>query len=108
MAVIEMNAERFKKEIVEGGKPALVEFYAPWCGYCRRIAPAFEKLAEQLADTLLIAKIDIDKEPDLSDEQQIDLVPTLILYDQGRALGSIVNPASKAQIETFIMETLKK
>ena len=108
MALIEMNAEQFEKEIIHGGKPALVEFYAPWCVYCRRIAPALDKLAEQLEGTILIGKINIDEEPDLSDSQQIDLVPTLILYDNGKAVGSVVNPPSKAAIEAFIVETLKK
>ena len=108
MAIMEMNAEQFNKEIVEAGKPALVEFYAPWCVYCRRIAPALDKLAEQLEGTILIAKLNIDEEPVLADQQQIDLVPTLILYDNGTAVGSVVNPPSKAAIEAFITETLKK
>ena len=108
MAIVEMNAALFQKEIVEAGKPALVEFYAPWCVYCRRIAPALDKLAEQLEGTILIAKINIDEEPALSDAQGIDLVPTLILYDNGKALGSVVNPPSKAAMEAFIAETLKK
>lgn len=108
MAIMEMNAEQFNKEIVEAGKPALVEFYAPWCVYCRRIAPALDKLAEQLEGTILIAKLNIDEAPSLADQQQIDLVPTLILYDNGKAVGSVVNPPSKAAIEAFITETLKK
>ena len=54
MAIIEMNSALFQKEIVEAGKPALVEFYAPWCVYCRRIAPALDKRVAQVVAEAVI------------------------------------------------------
>ena len=72
----------------------------------RRIAPAFDKVGEQYADTLIVGKINYDEEPQLIQRFGIDTIPTLMLFKSGKALGSIVAPASKAAIETFIRETL--
>ena len=84
----------------------LVDFWAQWCPYCRRIAPAFDKVGEQYADTLIAGKINYDEEPQLIQRFGIDTIPTLMLFKDGKVLGSIVAPASKAAIETFIQETL--
>ena len=84
----------------------VVDFWARWCPYCRRIAPAFDKVGEQYADTLVAGKINYDEEPQLIQRFGIDTIPTLMLFKDGKVLGSVVAPASKAAIETFIRETL--
>lgn len=104
MAVKNMNTEQFNM-IVQGDTPVLVEFMAPWCVYCRRIAPALEKLAQQ-RDDIVIAQINIDLEPQLADRERIEAVPTFLLYRNGRVLGSMVAPDSKAGIEAFLQEHL--
>lgn len=101
-----MNKELFNKYAVDGSEPVLVEFWAPWCVYCRRIAPALGKIAQQYENTLLVGQVNIDEEPALAEKERIEVVPTLVLYQNGEALGSIVAPDSKAQIEEFIQETL--
>ena len=104
--MIAMNKEQFQKRAMEGNEPVLVEFWAPWCVYCRRIAPALGKVAQQYADSLSIGQINIDDEPGLTERERIEVVPTLILYHKGEVLGSIVAPESKARIEEFIEEHL--
>ena len=106
MTAVAMSAELFHQNVTEGGKPVLVEFWAPWCVYCRRITPAMSKIAEQYADTLVVGQVNIDDEPQLAVKEQIEVIPTLVLYQNGQALGSIVAPESKAKIEQFIQETL--
>lgn len=101
-----LNTELFNRYTLESDKPVLVEFSAPWCVYCRRINPAMERLARQYEDTLLIAQVNIDDEPELAQQEQIELVPTLLIYQGGEALASIVAPESKAAVEDFIKETL--
>lgn len=106
MAVMELDQKRFDELVNHGEKPVLVDFWAPWCVYCRRIAPAYEKIAQQYADRLVVAKVDIDKNPDLARQERIEVIPTLVLYHKGEALGSIVAPESKARIDEFLAEHL--
>ena len=74
--MLTITTNSFENDVLRADKPVLVDFWAQWCPYCRRIAPAF------------------------------DTIPTLMLFKSGEVLGSIVAPASKAAIETFIQETL--
>ena len=103
--MIAMNTQQFHNK-EEGGKPVLVEFWAPWCVYCRRITPALEKISQQYAGKLTVATVNIDDEEALARQEQIEVIPTLVIYESGEALGSIVAPDSKARIEEFIEETL--
>ena len=101
-----MNQEVFNRMAREGSGPVLVEFWAPWCVYCRRITPALHKVSQEYSNSLVVGQVNIDEEPMLAHRERIEVVPTLILYQNGEALGSIVAPESKARIEEFIQDTL--
>lgn len=103
--MIQMNSELFFQS-VSGSKPVLVEFWAPWCVYCRRIAPALSKIAEEYANVLTVGQVNIDDEPSVAAREQIEVIPTLVLYREGKALASIVAPESKAKLDEFIRENL--
>ena len=107
MAAVNINKEQFQ-QMIQGDKPVLVDFWAPWCGYCRRIGPAYEKVAEEYGDRLEVVKINIDEEGAVAEAAQVEVIPTLILYRDGKAVGSIVNPGSKAAIDQFIQAALSK
>ncbi len=106
MKPIELNKELFHSYTNETDKPILVDFWAPWCVYCRRIAPALDLIAEEYQDKLVIGKVNIDNEQELAVKEAIEVIPTLKIYKGGQILGSIVAPASKAVLENFIKETL--
>ena len=104
--MLTITTNSFENDVLRADKPVLVDFWAQWCPYCRRIAPAFDKVGEQYADTLIAGKINYDEEPQLIQRFGIDTIPTLMLFKNGEVLGSIVAPGSKAAIEAFIKETL--
>ena len=106
MAARNINAKEYQKLIL-GDKPVLVDFWAPWCGYCRRIGPALDKIADSREDVIVV-KINIDDEPQLANEERIEVIPTLVLYRNGFDLGSIVAPESKSRIEAFLEEALNQ
>ena len=99
----ELNKNSLEKYAADG-KMVLVEFSAPWCVYCRRLAPAMEKVAEEYKDILTVGTVNIDHEPELARREQIEVVPTLVLYKNGQAVDSIVGPGSKAAVEAFIQK----
>jgi thioredoxin 1 len=106
MAAVNLNHQQFNQAMNEG-KAILVDYWAPWCGYCRRIGPAYEKIAEEYGEKLIVAKVNIDEEALLAHQQNIEVIPTLILYKDGKMLNSVVAPESKAAIEAFINENLE-
>lgn len=107
MSAINMNKAQFEQSMHEE-KPVLVDYWAPWCVYCRRIAPAYEKIAEEYGDQLVIGKVNIDEEPQLAEAEKIEVIPTLVLYRGGKAVDSIVAPDSKAAIERFIQDAMER
>lgn len=107
MAAININKEHFDNLLL-GSKPVLVDFWAPWCSYCRRIGPAYDALAEKYGERVEIVKLNIDEEPAFAQAEGIEVIPTLVLYSGGKAVDSIVAPESKARIESFLNEALAK
>ena len=106
--MLTITNKNFENDVLHADKPVLVDFWAQWCPYCRRIAPAFAKVGEQYADILTAGKINYDEEPQLIQRFGIDTIPTLMLFRNGEVIGSVVAPGSKAAIETFIKEALSQ
>ena len=102
--MLTITTNSFENDVLHADKPVLVDFWAQWCPYCRRLAPAFDKVGEQYVDTLVTGNY--DEEPQLIQRFGIDTIPTLMLFRNGGVIGSVVAPASKAAIEAFIQETL--
>ena len=106
--MLTITTNSFENDVLRADKPVLVDFWAQWCPYCRRIAPAFDKVGEQYADTLIAGKINYDEEPRLAGAEGITVIPTLVLYRNGKAVDSITAPGSKAEIDRFIQGALAK
>ena len=102
---IHLNEEQFRNLLREG-KTILLDFWAPWCGYCRRIAPAYDRIAEQYGGRILVAKINIDEAPELAKAEHIDVIPTLVFYKGGKAADRLVAPESQGVITQFVEKNL--
>ena len=101
MAAMNINSKKLK-EMIENGKTFLVDFWAPWCPHCRKINPAYEQIAEQYAGVLDVVKVDMDENDNLWSELQVELIPTLRLYVDGKPIASTVAPESNVAIEEFL------
>lgn len=108
MAAVNITKNEFQNYVAEGKGLVLADFWAPWCTYCRRIGPAFDKIADQYREELAAVKINVDEEPELAQRYQVEVIPTLVLFRDGRPVGTVVAPDSKAAIETFIKEHRNK
>lgn len=105
---MDLNREMFDKLVNSSEKPVLVEFMAPWCMYCKRLASTMETVKKQYEKILNIGFVNIDNEPGLEEQEGIELVPTLVLYHGGKRLGVLVNPDSKAKIDRLIAENMDR
>ena len=108
MSALNINKSNFQDEVVNSDRPVLLDFWAPWCGYCRRIGPAYDKIAEEYGEALTVGKVNIDDNPELEESEQIEVIPTLVLYRDGKAVDSIVAPESKAAIDRFLKAALEQ
>ena len=86
MAVVHATAEQLKTMLNEN-KVVLVDFFATWCGPCKMIAPMIEQVAEEFEGKAVVAKIDVDEEPDLAAQLGIESIPTVIVFKDGQVAG---------------------
>lgn len=91
-------------EIIYGNTPVLVDFFAEWCGPCKMMKPILEKLHQQMGDKVRIIKIDIDKSPAAANAYQVQSVPTLILFQQGKSLWRRSGVVQANQLENIIQQ----
>ena len=98
MTPITITKENFESVVLQSKLPVLVDFWAPWCGYCKRLSPVLDQLAQLYDRQLVVGKVDIDTQPELEAQFGIEIIPTLYLFRDGVAGEPIVNPGSKAQI----------
>jgi len=105
MSAINLTNKQFQELLLEE-KPVLLDFWAPWCSYCRRMAPAYDRIAQQYGDRVVVAKVNIDEEPELAKLEQIEVIPTLVLYKNGKAADFLIAPESQAAISELIQQNL--
>jgi len=103
---VNVNTANFKKEVIDSKIPALVDFWASWCGPCQIIAPHLEELAKAYSGKLKVCKLNIDEAPEVATQYTIMSIPAIMLFKAGDIMAKRVGAMSKQELEKFIQPYL--
>ena len=97
----------FEQDVMQSAEPVVVDFWAPWCGPCRRIGPVLEELVEQYGGRVKVAKVNVDQEPKLAEAFGVRGIPTLIVIRQGETLGQMVGFRGREALVNLFAELVQ-
>ena len=103
---VNVNTANFKKEVIDSKVPALVDFWAPWCGPCQMIAPHVKELAKDYSGKLKVCKLNVDEAPEVATQYAIMSIPAIMLFKDGDIMSKRVGAMSKQELEKFIQPYL--
>jgi thioredoxin 1 len=104
--VTEVNDNNFQAEVLESEVPVLVDFWAPWCGPCRMVAPVVEEIASERADELKVVKLNIDDNQQTAIAYDVMSIPTLILFNHGEVAKKVIGAYPKRRLEAELEPAL--
>lgn len=96
--IAEVTDDNFQAQVVEADKPTLVDFWAPWCGPCRMVAPVLEEIADERGEALQVVKLNVDENPETAAKFQVMSIPTLILFKDGKVAHKVVGALPKRRL----------
>ncbi len=100
--VTELTDDNFQSEVLESAEPVLVDFWAPWCGPCRMVAPIVEQLADENAGSLKVGKINIDSSLNVATKYGVSSIPTLMIFKGGEVVASFVGVQPKSRLQEAV------
>ena len=100
--IVELTEENFQQEVLDAQEVVLVDYWAPWCGPCQRIAPIVEELAAENAGRLKVGKVNVDEQPGLAAQYGINSIPTLMLFKNGEVVQTLIGLQPKARLQEAI------
>ena len=98
MSEVIINKSNFENELLRSDKPVLLDFYADWCGPCKMLSPVLSEIADEYADVLRVAKVNVDDEPELAMKFKVSSIPMLVLFKDGRIVSTSVGYRPKDEI----------
>tara|TARA_B100000579_G_scaffold266925_1_gene220134 strand:- start:198 stop:518 length:321 start_codon:yes stop_codon:yes gene_type:complete len=106
MATKAITDESFDTDVIKSNKPTVVDFWAEWCGPCKQIGPVLEEISDEMKDEVIIAKHNIDEEPNTPTKYGIKGIPTMLLFKGGELKATKVGATTKSNIVTWIKENI--
>jgi thioredoxin 1 len=100
--VVEFTDGNFQSDVLESGTPVLVDFWAPWCGPCKMLAPTIDELATEYAGKIKVGKVNTDENPQTATDYQISAIPTVLLFKGGRPVDKFVGVTPKERFATSL------
>ncbi|RKX25171.1 MAG: thioredoxin [Candidatus Zixiibacteriota bacterium] len=95
---IEITDDTFETQVLQADKPVVVDLWATWCGPCKMIAPMLEEVAEEMADKLVVAKLDVDSNAKTAGKYNVMSIPTLLFFKNGELVDQVVGALTKSQM----------
>lgn len=102
--IVELSDKNFQAEVLQSPQPVLVDFWAPWCGPCRMLAPLVDQLADENAAALKVGKVNIDESPNIAASLGINSIPTIMIFKNGQVVDRFVGVQPKTRLQNAIEE----
>jgi thioredoxin 1 len=103
---VEVDDKTFEEKVINQKTPVLVDFWAPWCGPCRAIAPILDELAEEYKGKMTIARLNVDEAPQSASKYGISAIPTMLLFKEGKPVSQLVGFRPKPELKKALDENL--
>lgn len=103
---VEVTDQNFKEKVLDNTMPVLVDFWAPWCGPCRLIAPKLEEIAKDYEGKVVIAKVNVDNSPMIAGKFGIRSIPTLLFIKDGKVMDQVIGNVPKSELEAHLAKLM--